>query len=124
METAMSFRFLCSNCGHEEENHDPNLVNEPAEGDLAWIEVTEEGYRMDVLSCMETEWSDEYKEKVADGYGRTSNCRYGYGYVSPNPEREMSLYHEDISRNIRGEQRSLLIVYDPRTGGSVIIPIE
>jgi hypothetical protein len=117
---AMAFHFRCVNCGHEQEAHDPNLVNEPAEGDYEGIEVPQDGYPMSILECMETDWSSEYTKRIKGLYWGENDHWYGTGYVSPAPEKESAEYRA-LPVSI---QTSMLIVFDPKRGYSVAIPID
>ena len=86
----MAYGNLCVRCGHEESSHNPNLVNEPAEGDFRWIEKIKRGYSMDILTCMENKHPPEYIQQTeklwwrgrAEGFART------LGYLSPDPKAE------------------------------------
>lgn len=85
--------MLCQRCGYSAEQHDRNLVNVPYM-EIPELERTKRGYRMRLLTCMETEWPKKYQAAVADlEFGLdyltvTSQT----GYVSPNPKEEHRLY--------------------------------
>lgn len=115
----MAFRLRCTRCGYEQEAHDPNLVNEPAEGDYANIETAAKGYPISILECLEAKWPKEYATLVKNLYWGFDRW-LGYGYVSPDPNYEVAQYQ----KRPRGIQTSVLIVYVPRLGGSVAIPLD
>lgn len=85
----MTRQFFCVRCGWTEEDHDRNLVNEPAEGDFAHIETPIDGYSLSVLECMETELPEAYKRKLEDlNLSLVAQHDLEQGYQSPDPEAE------------------------------------
>ena len=93
----MAYGNRCVRCGYEEEEHNPNLVNEPGDGH-EWFEQPREGFALSILDCMETEHPLEYQERTKEYELRLEQDEYHIGYMSPNPEVEYSRYQEEISR--------------------------
>ncbi len=115
----MAFRYCCIRCGHEQEDHQPNLVNLPAEDGLEWIEEVAKGYSIDILECMETPWPKEYLEKAKE---LDIFCDYfGSGYTSPCLEEEEA---EADRQPGFYKQTSVMVIYDSRRGGSVAIALD
>ncbi len=114
--------FRCVNCGCKREEHIPDLVNEPAEGEFAGIDTVMPGYTMSILDCMETPWPPDY-QKQADELCFGSLCvRDGRGYISPDMEREEVEARSKLAT--AAGTGSVLIVYDERTGMSHILYLE
>ncbi len=117
----MAYGYLCTNCGHEQEHHDRNLVNEPLGGDFDWIEEIVEGYRMTILECMEKHWSRAYARRVKNLYWGFDQQEMGYR--SPDPIEEQRLYDEQVDAPLYFPQ-SVVVVFNPRTGRSTVSRLE
>lgn len=118
----MAYGFLCKNCGHEQENHDVNLVNMPVLRKAQWFERRKKGYKMDMLHCVETRWTPAYKERV-DKTCWDAGLYYGSGYVSPSLKKESELQDEERN-NPYYPPCHVVVLYSPRTGKSFVAQME
>ena len=105
----MAFGNRCVNCGYLQEDHDRNLVNMPVSSDFEWLEEIQKGYRMDILTCMETRWTRKYSKHVENmQWGFDLDC--GWGYVSSCPEKEVEEYDRQPPYCL---PTSIMWFYDP-----------
>lgn len=79
--------FHCVRCGHTADRHKPNFVNEPCTEEWAWLEEVQDGYLLDILTCMETALPADYLKTIEDLYWMSGNDQ-PYGYQSPDPIAE------------------------------------
>jgi hypothetical protein len=120
---------LCVNCGHEEERHQPNLVNEPVLPEPQWFETIQPGYRMDLPKCMETKCNSRYKKFFSERklYWRTHTrtpTRFGYGDMSPCPGQESEQYDRHIDSLRYSQPSTIVLVADPQRGHYIVCESE
>lgn len=94
----MAYKNVCVRCGYEEQDHRPNLVNEPAGSEPPWFEKVRPGFTFDILKCMETPHDSGYTSKLDTLELYWGQIDYNHGYQSPDPELETKHYDAEINR--------------------------